>query len=868
MSPAKSKVGSAIGAFFGFTGLSVLAGLMVATMLAPAIAVTGLAANSTISIFDSLPDYLRIDELAQSTTIMAKKGDDWVELTNYYDQNRVEIDADEMGDLVRQAAVAGEDRRFFEHSGVDLIGLARAVVGNVTGKSFTGASTLTMQLVRNHLVLQAEAAGDKEAIAAAKETEGMEGIKRKLEEIKMAAALERRYTKEEILTGYLNIASYGGQVYGIQAAAQRYYGVDAKDLTAAQAASLVAIVQSPNLRRLDQPDDELNGEANGYARNLERRNYILDHMYGEGYLDQEEYLEAVNSPIEPKITATPNGCYAAEIGQYFCDYVMHELKNKLVFSEDPAENAELIKRGGYTIYTTLDLDMQKVAEKAIKKYAPADFPRAKLGGTATSIETTTGRVLVMAQNTEYDPTDGGNKKGRSSVNFAAPYEYGNARGFQTGSVYKIFTLLAWLDAGHSVNEVLNTAIPRNGYRLSDFTVCGEPYNSNDHWPMRNDRAFPGSMNVINATVNSVNSGFADMALKLDLCDIRDMALNTGVVQAEHKELNTNPATIIGSESVAPMSLASSMGTIANKGIYCQPIVIDRIVDRNDKELPVPEADCTQAISPGVAAAAAYTLTQSMNSYPGRPRTSAPTIGKTGTSTDVVQNWLVGSSSNVATSVWVGNISGHVRLLGQWYKGVHIQQGPQNVFRELQTALNETYGGSAFDRAPEDLLKVRKITVPNLTGMTESQAKDLLDSLGFNVRVGKDIPWNTPAGTVGKQSPEAGSSATLGSTITIQLSTGEGREFPDVRGMDENEAQQAITGAGFIIGDFSIKKDWSDTVEEGKVISSNPSSGILAPEIDRVTLVVSRGPKDNPGPPPGQGDGPPGNSDGGDGSDGD
>src|SRR5690606_16648239 len=164
-------------------------------------------------------------------------------------------------------------------------------VTNAAGGEFSGASTITMQTVRNILIQNAEASGDEQAIAEATETEGIEGYMRKAEEIKMATALERQYSKEEILTTYLNISHFGGLTYGIEAAANRYYGVKANELTPAQAASLISIVQSPNVRKLDRPDSVINGEANGYQQNFERRNYVLAHMLREGFITQEEYDE-------------------------------------------------------------------------------------------------------------------------------------------------------------------------------------------------------------------------------------------------------------------------------------------------------------------------------------------------------------------------------------------------------------------------------------------------------------------------------------------------------------------------------------------------------------------------------------------------
>ncbi|MGB3414741.1 MAG: transglycosylase domain-containing protein [Microbacteriaceae bacterium] len=846
MSAAKSKLGTALGALSGFIGLSAVAGIMIATMMTPAIAMTGLVANSTVSIFDSLPDYLRIDDLAQPSTIMAKQGDTDVVLARVFDQNRIEVTQEEMGETIREAAVAAEDRRFFEHAGVDIVGLFRAVITNLTGGDLSGASTLTMQLVRNHLVQQAEAAGDPEAIADALETKGIDGIMRKAEEIKMATALERRYSKEEILTGYLNIAHFGGQTYGVEAAANRYYGVSAKDLTAVQAASLIAIVQSPNVRKIDNPASVRNGEANGYQLNFERRNYVLNHMLTSGYITEAEYQEGIATPVEPTVTPIPNGCMAATYGQYFCDYVMQILKNDKVFSADAEQNMQMLKRGGYTIYTTLDVDMQAVAEASVRKYAPAALKQANLGSVATSIEVGTGRVLTMGQNKIYDPTaEEGVDVARTAINYSTTKDYGGSIGFQTGSVYKIFTLLEWLNQGNAVNQILDTRLTPGGYPYNKFTVCGAPYGpASSKWRMSNDRNFPGSMTVVQGTINSVNSAFAAMAMKLDICNISDMALKAGLQEGSGKKLPTEPATILGAADVSPLSVANSMATIANGGVMCTPIAIDRIVAPDDSVVEVPKSVCTQAFSAEVAAAAAYTLTQSMNSYSGRPRDGVPLFGKTGTSNDVVQNWLAGSSSKVATAVWVGNVKGHVNLLNIWHNGHRIQQGPQLIFKDVQSAINRKYGGGKFGQIPGNLLNAPLVSVPPLEGMTEELAIETLEALGFTHAKGEDVSWNTPAGTIGTYSPGVGSEVPKGSTITYRLSKGDGEKFPDVSGLTEAQAKQKITDLGFVVDNWdTTQHEYHATVPVSRVTRASIAAGsIVSKHLTTVVLYFSDGPE--------------------------
>lgn len=257
MSAQNSKPSGIFSAIAGLLGLSVLAGILVTAMVTPAIAVTGLTAQSSIGIFNSLPDYLVLDAQSQKNTIFGvNNAGEPVKIAQLYHQNREEITWDQVNDNVKNALLAAEDRKFYEHGGVNISSTIRAALSNFVSNDIeSGASTLTMQLVKNILIMQAlEKPTEAEREQARDEAEA-QTIDRKLREMKMAIGLEKRYTKNEIMLGYLNIAGFGGNTYGIQAAANQFFSVDAKDLTLPQAASLIAIVQTPTYHSLNNPDN-------------------------------------------------------------------------------------------------------------------------------------------------------------------------------------------------------------------------------------------------------------------------------------------------------------------------------------------------------------------------------------------------------------------------------------------------------------------------------------------------------------------------------------------------------------------------------------------------------------------------------------
>ncbi|MDQ1530758.1 MAG: hypothetical protein QOE37_863, partial [Microbacteriaceae bacterium] len=218
--------------------VAVIAGVLVAVAVTPAIALTGTTARNGIGLFENLPADLKITPLDQKTRIYAKSGSKQVLLASFYTQNRDVIPWSQVSPAVKNAAIAGEDVRFYEHGGVDPMGIVRATVANLLGKTIQGASTITQQYVKNVCVQEAEQLRSQKAVDAAYAVCVDPSVGRKLREARLAIALEKKYSKDQILLGYLNIAGFGGRIYGIESAAEYYYGVHAKDLTPAQAASL------------------------------------------------------------------------------------------------------------------------------------------------------------------------------------------------------------------------------------------------------------------------------------------------------------------------------------------------------------------------------------------------------------------------------------------------------------------------------------------------------------------------------------------------------------------------------------------------------------------------------------------------------
>nr|WP_240898429.1 transglycosylase domain-containing protein [Agromyces luteolus] len=697
--------GGVLGGLLGLVAVSAAAALLVAAAVTPAIATAGVAASGTISLFENLPSYLKIGELSVKSNIYAKQSDGKQKLlASFYDQNRVEVEWDEVSQYVKDAAIAGEDPRFYDHNGVDLQGTMRAAVTTASGRETQGGSSIAQQYVKNVRVQECEReAVDEEERDGCYDAVTETSIDRKLKEMRLAIGVEKRYTKSQILLGYLNIAGFGGTVYGIEAAANYYYGTSASRVTLAQAASLVAIVNNPSKFRLDQPDNETNGAADGYAANHGRRDYILQSMLSESKITQAEFDEAIATPVEPKITEPSTGCQTAGGGAYFCDYVKHILQNDPVFGEDEASRLLNFRRGGYNVYTSLDLDLQAAAERAIAAHVPATYPGWDVGGVISTVEVGTGRVLAMAQNRTYSQDPKVLEKGPqyTSINYNTDFAYGGSRGFQPGSSYKVFTLAEWLAEGHGLAERVDSR-PKSNWGVFQDSCLG-PHFAGD-WNPRNDANESGAnYSALESTIGSINTGFIGMAKNLDLCGIRKTAEAFDVHRADGNVLVQGPSSVIGTNEVAPLSMAVAFAGIANNGKTCSPIAIDRITGRDGEEIPPPKSECTQSVPEPVAAAMHTAMGMVMTqgtAVASRAATvpAVPLIGKTGTTDGAKDTWMVGASSKVATAAAVVSVNGDANQRGIWFATGQAATARHRMWPEVMSVAAAKFGGDGFTQA--------------------------------------------------------------------------------------------------------------------------------------------------------------------------
>ena len=530
---------STLGNLLKFGVLSAVAGLLAVALLAPAVAVAGVAASTGVAMFEGLPVYVRPINASQASNIYGLRDGKSELIATFYHENRVEVPFEEMSPNLIDAVVAVEDPRFYEHGGMDVISLIRATLTNLaTFGEGPGASTITMQYVRQSLVEAANLSGDEDAIRDATEVT----VDRKLREIRLAIALEKEVSKKDILAGYLNLVFLGNQINGVETASQYYFGIPASRLNIPQAAYLAGMLKSPNDYKPDESDN--------LDRGLGRRNYVLQRMADEGYLTQEQADNYKASPIQTRITPVQSGCEVNQTTAFFCDYTVWTIRNSPEFGVTSEERELLLRRGGMEIFTTLDLDIQEVAWDAVMNNLPPDNEWG-FGTASVSVETGTGRIVAMAQNRTFDQSENP-PPGSTSVNYNTDRDYGGSSGFQPGSTYKVFTLAEWLEQGYSLGDHIDGRV----YTGEDVDLDGEPdevkiWNVAEDfqatcggvvglWEVKNsgtdqERTID-DISVQQAVITSQNTAFAAMASQLDLCGIRDVAEDFGVHRADGEEL--------------------------------------------------------------------------------------------------------------------------------------------------------------------------------------------------------------------------------------------------------------------------------------------------------------------------------------------
>ncbi len=661
-----------------FLLLSGAGGVVAAGFAMPAVGVASAITNASAQLFDELPDDFNVLEPSQISVIKASDGS---QIAQFYAENRIVVSLDDISPNMHNAIVAVEDQRFYQHKGVDPAGIVRAIVSNANGGS-QGASTLTQQYVRNVLIEAGLQNDDSAAVAAAKAPT----VARKLREIKYALTVEQKYSKQQILEGYLNIASFGPSTYGVEASARHYFSHSAKDLSVPEAALLAGLTNAPGMYDPVQYPDKAKS----------RMDWVLQKMYEEEFITAEDYQSAKDTQIADilHVTDSAGGCGAAGSAAYFCEYVVGEIENSEIFGATEAERRQLLLRGGLEITTTLDTNKQAAADAAVQAYVPTGDP-SNVKTALVSIEPGTGRILAMSQNTNYGDATGSDPTA-TQISYSADYLHGGmeANGFQPGSAFKTFALAQWYQEGRSGYAVTNTT-PRT-FSTYEWNISCDPDLRPEDWAPKNaNNAEDGVHTVLDNTAMSINVGYAEMLAQMDVCDVTRLAAELGVTKSSGEPVDPRPSVVLGGTEATPLAMANAYATFAAHGVYCTPIVIDSITDADGNAMSAPSANCKQVMNETAADQVTITL-QSVLGGKGTGKSAAlngrPAAGKTGTTDEMDNAWFVGYTPQLSTAIWAGHSDGyyamnHQYIGGRYYATMYGSDLPAPMFKTyMDTAL--------------------------------------------------------------------------------------------------------------------------------------------------------------------------------------
>ena len=647
-----------VGQIVLFVGLSVLVGIVAAVTVLPALTAVGDASSAGVELLEENPAEFRQEALSEPSTFYASDGE--TELAQFYAENREPVGIDDISQSMQDAIVSIEDERFYEHDGTDPQALGRAVVNNLTGSSTQGASTLTHQYVSLEL-LNADYLHDEDELVAG----GTTTIADRFNEARLAVDVEEEMSKEEILEGFLNLAFFGDRNYGVEAAAQYYWGVPASELDIQQSATLAGLVQNPN---------GFNPETNPEAAE-DRRNTVLGTMLRNDYITQEEHDAAVESDLELDVTPEATGCVAASTAPYFCDYVQRVILADDTFGPDREARERLLNRGGLEVTTTLDKDAQPAAQNEVLDAVPNADPSGA-GSALVSVEPGGGEIRAMAQNTNYTPEEG---DGNTELNFNVDAAYGGGNGFQGGSTLKPFVFAAWLEDGNSMTDTVDAS--KDQWDQGDeWTASCQDGGSvqipdEDGWSVNN--AIEDMKREMTADFGlywSINTATTAVAEEIDLCEITDVLSRVGYVQADNgKEISpADPSFVLGSEEVSPLTQASAFAALANDGEYCAPRALEEVTDAQGKEYDIPEANCEQAIDSDVVAELNETLIPIAEERTAEGDPEFPMAGKTGTDNFESSTWFNGYTTGLSTSAWAGRYTDLESLRGSTIGGEYYE----------------------------------------------------------------------------------------------------------------------------------------------------------------------------------------------------
>lgn len=758
-------------------GLSLVAGVLLAGLSFPAVVGLGLASKDAGDSVTTVSTDVVDGPLPVTTVVTDSAG---APIARFFDpnQNRQTVSSDEISPAMKAAIVATEDRRFYQHNGVDWQGTIRALVANsASGDVVQGASTLTQQYVKNYF-LYVDARSATERLKATAQTPA-----RKLKEAQIALQLERKLGKEEILTRYLNIVSFGNGAAGVQSAARTYFNTTAAKLTVPQAALLAGMVRSTTAY-----DPVTKPKAA-----LDRRDTVVQLMRDQQMIDDTQLRTALAAPlgvVSPLVTQS-SGCIGAGDAGFFCKYVQSYLLKAGLTQEQ-------LLRGGLTITTTLDRDVLAKTKASLNAEVPPAQPNVADVMSVVQPGQDKHRVLAMASSRVFG-LDGA----KLETSYGLPYE---PVPMGAGSTYKIFTAATALEKGLGINDQI--VVPPSGYLSPIYRDGnGRPF------PVQNAGNYAERMSLQDALAQSPNTAFVKLEEFTGVPDVVDMAVRLGMKSlatteyvgengvrtgrsiAEITKEQKQASFTLGVSPTSVLELANVGATLASGGRWCPPSPIESITDQAGQPVAITEAPCNQAVESGLANTLMTGLSKDDTSgtAAGAARAAGwnrPMAGKTGTTQYQKSAAFVGFTPQIAGAVITFDDSSRPQQLcdgagapfacprGNIFGG---KTPAQTWFGAMKPILD---GRPVLPLPPVDgrfLQGGAAASVPEVVGRSQNDARGILERANWVVSI-RTVDNAAPRGTVVGQNPRG--AALPGETIVLSVSSGSVPPPPAPPGTDQ------------------------------------------------------------------------------------
>ena len=733
--------------------VSVVLGVLAAGLVIPLVGLVGYASGTTARSMQNLPAELKAEPLAQRTRVLGRNGE---LIATFFDENRVNVPLSKVSPIMRKAIVAIEDYRFYEHGALDLKGTLRAFINNQAGSGGTqGGSSITQQMAKMTLLTQA--GSDEERKAATENT-----YQRKIQELRHAIAFEQNYSKDWILERYLNLAYFGDGAYGIQSAARHYFSVNASQLNTKQAATLAGLVKNPvGFDPTMFPD-----------RAKARRNVVLNTMAERGAIDGPTASKLVERRLGLKVSKSRRGCVGTK-APFFCEYARRYLLADPSLGRTVADREQLLNNGGLTIKTSIDLRFQRAADRATDA---AVNERDQAIGALAMVQPGSGDVMAISQSR---PMGREKKKGQTYLNYVVDSQYGDSNGFQAGSTFKVFVLAAALEQGMATETKFNSP-PKISIPQNDFKTCDGPYPVTAPWEPGNSTS-SGTFDMYKGTQLSVNTYFAQLERATGLCAPYALAKSMGVDLTD-PDTERVPSFVLGVADVSPLEMASAYATFAAHGKHCDNRPVTAILNPDGEVFKKYPKNCKQVMQESTADTVNDILKGVMEpgGFGQNLALDKPSAGKTGTIQNNRAVWFNGYTPTLATAAMIAGANS---------KGTPITLNGQTVGgRYVNVAFGSTVAGPMWAgamRGVQDLLPYEdftppgpretnsrmQVTVPDVRGLSISEATSRLAGEGFYVSTGESQISDVTRGNVAATSPAAGDQSAKGATVYVYPSAG-------------------------------------------------------------------------------------------------